>query len=162
MGLRLISDSLPAVAGKAFKRKYIMLGRLVTHWNDIVGPDLAGKTQPVRLRYYKSRKKSSGEKATASLDIAASSSEATLLHYQKDLILERINRIFGAGWITAIRFVPQEANNSQKRKMPPKVVKSLTEGEKRYLSGVLEAVDDPEIMERLKNMGTAIIQDKRF
>ena len=73
-GLRLLSETLPKVADKAFSRKYIMLGRLVTQWDDIVGADLAKRTQPVKIRYYKP--KNQKEKPKASLDIACASAEA--------------------------------------------------------------------------------------
>lgn len=136
-----------------------MLGRLVTHWQDIVGPELAPKTQPVKIRYIQSKKKD--VKATASLDIACSSADATVLHYQKDLILERINQIFGDRWITAIRFVPVAVNAStagSRRANPPK---PLTLEEKEHLSSVLENVKDEDLMERLKSLGSAILQNRR-
>lgn len=157
-GLRLLSETIPRVTGKVFARKYIMLGRLVTHWEDIVGKELAGKTQPVKIRYFKRSKESA--KATASLDIATTSADATLLHYQKDLIIERINQIFGDRWITAIRFVPV-ASNSQSAKIAPKPRKILTVDEKETLSSMLENIDDPELKQRLLNLGTAILQDRK-
>lgn len=158
-GLRLLSEAIPKVTDKVFSRKYNMLGRLVTRWSDIVGEELAGKTQPVKIRYYKSKKP--GQKATASLDIATSSADATALHYQKDLILERINQIFGDRWITAIRFVPIAANAPSPVKRSVKSRKPLTTEEKQHLSDVLENVEDPDLLEKLKNLGTAILQDKR-
>lgn len=155
-GPRLISEAIPGVTGKVFSRKYIMLGRLVTHWHDIVGADLAGKTQPMKIRYIKPK---NGDKATASLDIATSTADATLLHYQKDLILERINQIFGDRWVTAIRFVPMASNAPLKA--PRKPPRALSLNEKTYLSGLLDGVSDPEIQERLKNLGSAILQDQK-
>lgn len=158
-GPRLISESIPKVAGNAFSRKYIMLGRLVTHWRDIVGPDMADKTQPVKIVYYKHKK--AGEKAgdapSASLEISASTADATVLHYRKDLILERINQIFGSRWITAIRFVPVASNTAPT--LPRRRPRPLTPGQKAYLSGLLDTVEDPEIQERLKNLGSAILQE---
>ncbi len=135
-----------------------MLGRLVTNWADIVGPELAGKTQPVKIRYIKS--KQAGKKSTASLDIAAPTSEATVLHYQKDLILQRVNQIFGGDWVTAIRFVPLAANSALGEAKAPKPRKPLTADEKQHLSTMLENVEDPDLMEKLKNLGKAILQDK--
>ncbi len=133
-----------------------MLGRLVTRWQDIVGPELADKTQPVKIRTIKGRK--SGE-STASLDIATTTADATLLHYQKDLILQRINHIFGDRWISALRFVPVASNAPARFRPPP--AKPLTAAEKSYLSGVLEGVQDPEIQDRLMRLGTAIMQEKQ-
>ncbi|HEY8192167.1 MAG TPA: DUF721 domain-containing protein [Alphaproteobacteria bacterium] len=153
-GPRLISDSIPRVAGQVFSKKYIMLGRLVTRWAEIVGADLGDKTQPVKIRYYK--KKGQQEKAEASLDIATGTADATLLHYRKDLILERINQMFGDRWITSVRFVPMASNAP-----PPRLKKTrlLTEKDKDYLSASLETVTDPEMQEKLKSFGTAMLKD---
>jgi len=141
-----------------FSRKYTMIGRLVTRWEDIVGKELAGKTHPAKIHYYKSRK--AGVKATASLDISANGADATLLHYQKDLILERINQIFGDSWITAIRFVPTVSNTSSSTIKNHKVLKALTREEKEHLSDMLEEIEDTELLARLRSLGVAILQDK--
>lgn len=156
-GLKPLSEKIPAIADQVFARKFVMLGRILTHWQDIVGDDLANKTQPVKLHYRKA--KDGSKQATASLDISASSADATMLYYRKDLILERINQIFGDRWITAIRFVPSETAE-QDFKSPPKPRKTLTENDKLYLSEVLESIDDPELKDRLEKLGQAMLQDR--
>ncbi len=157
-GFRLVSNSIPVVADKTFSKKHLMLGRLLTDWESIVGSDLAARTQPARLRYSKPRDKS--QKATATLDIAAPTAEAAQLHYRKDLILERINRLFGAGWISAIRFVPQEAVE-QDRKRPTPRPTPLTPQQKTYLSSVTDGIADPDLRSTLETMGKALLQDRR-
>lgn len=133
-----------------------MLGRLVTHWPDIVGPDLAHLAQPVKIRY---RKVPGKDKPEASLDVAASTAEATLLHYRKDLILERINQIFGERLVTALRFVPVAANAPLPR--PRRLLqKPLSSEENQKLANILELVDDDALKERLEKLGTSILQDR--
>ena len=166
MGLRLLSEAVPRVTGKLFSRKYTMLGRIVTNWNDIVGEKLALKTQPVALRYMKHEKAGGKGKATASLDIAASTADATLLHYQKDLILERINAIFGDHWITAVRFVPIADNDALKKPAPKTMGKlrpqtPISMEDRASLSNLLESVGDPAIKERLEKLGKSILQNKK-
>lgn len=156
-GLKPLSDKIPAIASQAFSRKFVMLGRLLTQWQDIVGSDLASKTQPVKIQYMK--KKDAAHKATATLHIACATADATMLHYRKELILERINQIFGERWITALRFVPQEANE-QDLKKAKKSRKILTEQDKIYLSEVLEAVEDPELKSTLERFGQSMLQDR--
>jgi hypothetical protein len=153
-GLRLLSDSIPRIAGQVFSRKYIMLGRLVTRWTDIVGADLADKAQPVKIRTIRTAK---GGVTVSSLDIAVSPADATVLHYRKDLILERINQIFGERLVGAIRFVPIVANASARP--AAKRHRLLSEGDKTYLSGLVDQVEDPEIRDRLQSLGAAILQD---
>lgn len=172
-----MSDSIPRVTGKVFSRKFTMLGRLLSSWDEIMGQDLANKTQPVKLRYFKAKIKS--QKAKATLDIATSPADATILHYQKDLILERINQIFGEQWVTDIKFVPKASNDrpgsarnngtsgargvsapsslSQSRKMQ----KSLTVQEKELLLDLLHDIDDPDLRKRLESLGSAILKDQK-
>lgn len=154
--MKPVSEAVGRVAGKSFKRKYIALGRILTHWEDIAGAELACKAQPVRLHY---RKHKEAKQPTATLDIAASSADATLLHYRKDLILERINQIFGERWITAIRFVADPANIS--RSVPKKPKAPLTEHEKSYLSGMLQNIADFDLRGKLEGLGQAVLMEEK-
>jgi hypothetical protein len=150
--MRPIAEATGRVTGQTCSRKYIALGRIVNNWSEIVGPDLFKKAQPVKLRY---TKQEYSKTPMAILDIACSSADATLLHYQKDLILERINQIFGEGWVTGIKFVASTGKTPKARLRKPK--KPLTENEKSYLSGILETVKDEEIKARLSSLGQSIL-----
>lgn len=156
MSLRLLSKSVPAILGKTFERKYIALGRIVTHWNEIIGPDFAERAQPAKIQY--SRPKKAKEKPTAVLEIAASSADCAVLVYQKDVILQRINNIFGDAWVRDIKFIHRDIKKPAK---PPKRIKTLTETEKSHLSQVLEGIDDPELRESLEGIGKAILQETK-
>lgn len=154
--MRPLADAVGRVTGKNFNRKFVSIGRIVTNWTDIIGKELADKAQPVKIHY---RKKPGSKKPEASLDIACSSSEATLLHYQKDLIIERINQIFGERWITAIRFVNIPAGE-QKTKQPKRRI-PLTAEEKNTLSGMLSDIEDDAIKEKLSGLGQALMIDEK-
>lgn len=154
--MRPISEATSRVTGQSFSRKYISLGRIVNSWSDIVGAALAGKAQPVKILY---RKKDKNQSPDAVLEVAASSADATLLHYQKDLILERINQIFGDRWITAVRFVAVAANSKVQKLKKSKI--PLTEDEKSHLSGMLEFMPDDDLRVRLENLGQAIFTEQK-
>ena len=152
--LKLVSDAVPRVTDKTFQRKYIALGRIVTHWRDIMGEKMADYAQPLKIHYRKAKNKN--EKPKATLEIAASSAHASLLIMQKGVLLEKINHIFGEQWISDIKFSHVPANVPIKQK---KASTHLTEEEKNSLSLLLEQVDDPEIKARLENMGAALLED---
>ena len=155
--MRPLSESTARVAAQNFSRKYIALGRLVNQWDDIMGVEFAGKATPIKINYRKAPK---GQKATASLDIATSASNATILSYQKDLIIERLNQLFGERWIVDIRFVASEmAIEAPITKK--KIVSPLTGSEKKYLSEVLEQIEDQDIKEKLESFGKALITDSK-
>jgi hypothetical protein len=154
--LKLISTIVPKVADRTFKRKYIALGRIVTHWKDIMGDKMALYAQPLKIHYRKPKRK--GDKPTATLEIAASSSHSSLLIMQKGVLLEKINHIFGEQWITDIKLVHTPTNTPEKVK---KRTKPLTTDEKNSLSHMLETVEDDDIKKRLMTMGEAFLKDKK-
>lgn len=156
--LRLLSETVPKVTGKIFARKYIALGRIVTHWEDIIGAEMAEIAQPLKIHYRKASKNGKKSKqGEATLDIAASSADSMLLSMQKGVILERINQVFGNSWITDLRFVhvtPDKPAKAPKRVRPP-----LSEEDKKYIAESLEEIEDPDIKKRLESFGAAILQD---
>ncbi|MCB1531280.1 MAG: DUF721 domain-containing protein [Alphaproteobacteria bacterium] len=150
--MRPISESTARIVKKSFSRKYIALGRIVNNWEEIVGQQLADKAQPVKIHYHK-REKSQAPDAT--LDIAVSTANATLLHYQKDLILERINQVFGEQWITGIRFVNIPSNEEVILRKRSK--RTLSASEQESLANMVASIADGDIKERLNRLGTEIL-----
>ena len=155
--MRSLSEVTARITGQSFSRKYIALGRIVNNWSEIVGAELALKAQPVKIRYNRKHKRIT--KPEAVLDIAVTGADATVLHYQKDLIIERINQIFGERWITAVRFVTMPVSQASAKARKSKI--PLTEAEKNSLSHLLEGVTDEEVRARLQNLGQAIIVEEK-
>ena len=157
MGLRPISKSVHNVTDKTFSRKHIALARMMQRWRDIIGDDFAEQAQPYKIKYRKSgqgRKKHS----EAILVIAVQSAQSTLLHYRKDLILSRINRIFGEDWISDIQFRHLPANNEPGGtwRRSPSQSQHLNPSEEQRLTNILENVGDDELRHRLDRFGKAI------
>ncbi len=153
--LKLISNAIPKVTDKTFKRKYIALGRIVTQWRDIVGDNMADHAQPLKIHYRKPKRK--GDRATATLDVATSSAQASLLVMQKGVILEKINHIFADSLITDIKFVHQTTHKPQTK---VKKAAILSDEQKNSLSDMLDNIEDSELKARLASMGEAFFKDK--
>ena len=153
--LRPIADSVASITKGTFTRKFISLGRILSSWEEIVGPEMAGRAQPLKLHYRKP--KTAKDQPQASLDIAVSSADATSLHYQKDLILERINQLFGERWVTAIRFVHVAANEAD---LPEAASIPLSEDDKAALNQSLSAIEDDEIRKRLEKLGQGVLRKR--
>lgn len=153
--MRPLSETVSRVTGKTFSRKYIALGKILAEWEKIVGPDFATRAIPIRINYRSPPTNRKDAKKLASLHIATTEAWATTLHYQKDMILERISMIFGGNWIDDIRFVnvpPQTLTSRQKTK------RLLTEGEKKFLSDILTSLEDRELRSKLETLGQEIIK----
>ena len=122
-----------------------------------MGDEFANKTQPLKIHYKKTVR--NNKRPIAILDISTSAANATILNYQKGLVQERINNLFGNNWITDIRFVVSKS--SEVEKLTRKIKPPLTSSEKKYLSEVLEEIEDPDIKEKLESLGKAILMDRK-
>lgn len=157
MALRLLSDTVPKITGKTFSRKYIALGKIFALWEEIMGEEMAAKSQPVKIHY--KRKKNQRDMPEARLDIAADSATCAVLVYRKDLILQKINRLFGDGWVTDIKFI--HADDAVKKTIAKRRRAPLREEDKEFLALALEEITDPDIKERLQSFGEAYLKDKK-
>lgn len=154
--MRPVSEATAKVTNSIFGRKYIALGRIVSQWEDIVGKELASKVQPAGLKYrrYKERKT-----PDAVLEIATTSAYATRLHYQKDLILERINQLFGERWVTDLRFVNVAPVGANRPTLKRKIL--LTPEEEKYIEQNLDSITDIEVRNRLEEFGKSLLKSKK-
>ncbi len=153
--MRPLSEASARVANKNFSKKYIALGRIINQWEEIMGKEFSSLAQPVKIQY---RKGGKNKKPSATLNVATSDSNATVLVYRKGLILERINAVFGDNWITEIKFVPSTLQ--EKSKKPKKRPKPLSAQEQKYLRDALDDITDPEFKEKLENFGKAFLTDQ--
>lgn len=166
MAFSHLSRTIRNVTGKTFARKFITLGKVINYWPEAVGPELAAKSYPVGMSVRKNTNKTSSKSSrdlVATLEIAASSADATLLHYQKSLILERLALLIGADMIVDIKVIhnggpaiSSAAPNSFTTKWVPR---PLTNDVKTCLSqeahGV-EHVADDELRAVLDRLGQYI------
>lgn len=153
--MRLLANHIPNVTGKTFSKKYISLGRIITHWDIIIGKEMADKAQPFKIHYRKPKKKN--EKPQAELEITTTSAHASVLQYQTDLILERINQVFGERWITKIKFSHITQPAKQKSSKPPEIQKKLSEEETQRLNDWLHPVEDQAMKDRLQKFGSLFL-----
>ena len=152
--MRQLSESTTRVVSHNVSRKFVSLGRIVKSWDDIMGAKFASKAAPKRIMYRKPKSKK--DKPQAILEIATSQADATLLHYQSDLILERMEHLFGDRWVTGVKFVA--VSGLFKAPKPKKRVIPLTAAQKNHLSDVLDEVTDVELQEKLSALGAGILR----
>lgn len=158
--LRPLSTSISKLTSATFSKKFVALGRVLNNWNDIIGPDMSVKAQPIKIHYRKP--KTAGDKPEATLEIASSSADAALLHYQKDLILARINQLFGDQWITGLRFVHIAANTENNFTPPKKLPAPLPQADLDGLKHDLSQIEDEEIRNCLEKLGQSVLKKERL
>ncbi len=71
------------------------VARLLTHWDEVAGKDLAAVTRPVKVGYGR-------EGMGATLTLLVQGAAAPLVEMQKDRLRERVNAVYGYNAISRI------------------------------------------------------------
>lgn len=69
--------------------------RLLTHWPEIVGPEIAGAARPVEISY--------GRGFGATLTLLTTGAQAPMLEMQKEFIREKVNACYGYAAVQGVR-----------------------------------------------------------
>lgn len=79
------------------------VSRVLTHWDEIVGSDLASHTRPVDIRY--------GRRGIgATLTVLTTGAHAPLVEMQKDRLREQVNSCYGYAAISRIKVTQTSAS----------------------------------------------------
>lgn len=115
------------------------VSRLLTHWAEVVGPDIAAKARPVEISYGRG-----GMGAT--LILLTTGAEAPMLEMQKPVILEKVNACYGYRAVARIHITQTAATGFDAGRAafaaprgetaPPPPDPAVTEAAERAASGV--------------------------
>ena len=86
-----LADLVGKAVADAFAKQGFAAIEIVTHWEDVVGADLARRCEPIRLAF--PRRDDPGSVGT--LVIRAESAYAIEVQHLAPVIIERVNRYFG-------------------------------------------------------------------
>lgn len=85
----------------ASEQRGFAVSRLLTHWSEVVGPDISRVARPVEVKY--------GRGFGATLTLLTTGAEAPMLEMQKDTIRDRVNACYGYAAIQKIRITQTAA-----------------------------------------------------
>lgn len=161
---RSISDLMPEIGRAAFRRYGFIQSSVVSRWPEIVGERYAGVSLPESIRFPR------GEKEGGTLNLLVSGAYATLMQHIAPEIIERVNRFFGYGAISQVRFKHGEVNPPQDTErsgnisgkqvtrptsLPPSLKPAPIE-----LGDSLRDIGDPELNRVLESLATAIAKSE--
>ncbi len=150
--LKPIARSVKQVTSKICQKKFISLGRVLDHWADIIGAEMADVAEPAAIKV-KRQGRGKNQFFEKTLHIAVAPAHSMTLSYRKGIILERINRLLPREGIVDLHFV---SSTRIIEKQTPKREKIMSEEEKNYLSSLLNDMEDDEIKQRLHSMGQSM------
>ena len=96
-GFKRASTFLNHLTQKSFERKGFAQAKLITNWNEIVGLDFCKFTKPLKISFPKNE-------LGATLTIEIDGAFGPELEMQKEMIKEKVNRIYGYKSVAKIKF----------------------------------------------------------
>ena len=94
---------------RAGESRGFAVSRLLTHWSDIAGDDVASIARPVSVTYGRG-----GFGAT--LVLLTTGAQAPMLEMQKEKIREKVNAVYGYNAISKVRITQTAANGFEEGK----------------------------------------------
>ncbi|WP_417728667.1 DUF721 domain-containing protein [Roseovarius sp.] len=95
-GFKRTSALLQTSIRRASETRGFTQSRLLTHWTEVVGEDIAAIARPVDVSYAR-------QGMGATLTLLTTGAQAPMLEMQKDKLRERVNAVYGYNAIARIR-----------------------------------------------------------
>jgi hypothetical protein len=147
-GLRRLPDLLGRVLDPAARRRGLAEAKLLTEWPAIVGPRLAGRSQPVRLT---PRPDQPG--GVLSLHVAGAA--ALELQHSEPQVLERINGFFGYPAVSRLHLIQAPPARTAAPPAPPDRP-GLTSAEENEVALDVRPISDPALQAALARLGRTL------
>jgi hypothetical protein len=149
MQARPLADLVRRTLADTFARQGFASTELVTHWNDIVGAEIAAHCEPMRIKWPRGGDMEAPEPATLILRVEGP--VAIEIQHLAPVILERVNRFFG--WRAVGRLALRQAPLAR-RAAPP--VRPPPDAELTARLAATLDVADEDLRNALARLGAAI------
>ena len=142
---------------KAGEARGFAVSRLLTHWAEVVGPEVAALCRPVRVGYGKGG-------LGATLTLLARGAAAPLVQAQLPVILERVNACYGYSAVAKIRITQTAAEGFSEAQTPftaqPKTNDTPAPEVSAAAASMAEEIGDPDLRAALAGLGARVMTRK--
>lgn len=136
-----------------FKRRGFAATEIVTHWDDIVGTDIAARCEPMKIDWPRQpgRDPAASTPAPATLVLRVEGPAAIEIQHQVNLIIARINQYFG--WPAIGRVTLRQAPLRRRRRAKrPTLSAEAVQAEAQRLTDIA----DDNLRQSLARLGAAV------
>ncbi|HVT54558.1 MAG TPA: DciA family protein [Xanthobacteraceae bacterium] len=144
-----LADFVNSAMAEAFKRQGFAATDVITHWEDIVGPELARRSEPVRLTWPRRE----DEESVGTLTIRVEGPYAIELQHSTGQIMERVNRYFG--WRCVGRITIRQGPVTPRHK-PPAAPREPEAGAVEEVAQKIGPFEDEALGESLARLGALV------
>jgi len=147
---RPLSELLGATLSDALKSQGFASAEILARWGDIVGPEVAAHSEPIKINWPRPVGDEAPEPATLVLRVEGPA--ALEIQHLSAVILERVNRFFGWQAIGTIALRQAPLRRRDKPAPPPPPDPAVM----ARLAAVMTEVHDPGLRQALARLGAAI------
>ena len=147
---RPLSDLLAATLGDALKSQGFASAEILDRWRDIVGPEVAAHSEPIKINWPHGIGDQAPEPATLVLRVEGPA--AIEIQHLSAVILERVNRFFGWQAIGRIALRQAPLRRQEPRKSPAPPDPALT----ARIADSLPEIADDDLRQALARLGASI------
>ena len=133
-------------------KKSATLIRLINHWAEIIGTDMAEHSAPLKITYKQQKNRQTGEQEKFMvLKLKAEGAFAPTIGMRETIILDRINRLFGTEQFRKLDITHGTVSAL------PSPSSSHSKKVQQHHDLDLPEIDDPILKERLESLGQAVM-----
>ncbi len=132
--------------------------RLLTHWSEVVGAEVARTAQPVQVNYGKGG-------LGATLTLLTTGAQAPMLEMQKEQIREKVNACYGYNAISRVRITQTAptgfADGRIAFEQAPKVTPAVDPKAQAEAETATQGIESEGLREALAALGTKVISKNK-
>jgi hypothetical protein len=144
-----LRDLVGKAIGDTFKKQGFASAELVTRWAEIVGADIAARSQPIKIHWTRPVEGEAREPGTLVLRVDGPS--AIEIQHSSNVICERVNRFLG--WRAIARIVFRQA---PLRRTAPKAPRGPDPAAVAAVAAKLPDIGDDDLRQALARLGAAV------
>ncbi|MBE7219601.1 MAG: DUF721 domain-containing protein [Caulobacteraceae bacterium] len=154
VGSRPLADLVGGCIGPVLGKHGFGEADVLMHWPEIVGADLAGRCQPLRLQW---RRRQEGGNAVepATLIVRVEGASALMLQHMEANVVEKVNTYLGWRCVGRIALRQGPLPEAPRRKARPRPPEARDIAEARRIVG---EVADPGLAEALTRLGARVLR----
>ena len=150
---RPLADLVGPCLTAAFKRHGFASTEIVTHWEDIVGVEIAAHSEPIRITWPRQGETADAdEPEPATLVLRCQGPAAIEIQHLAGVIVERVNRFLG--WRAIDRVALRQAPLARRAKARPPP--AIDADEARRIAERMTDITDENLRAALGRLGAAI------
>ncbi|MEM7731845.1 MAG: DUF721 domain-containing protein [Pseudomonadota bacterium] len=143
---------------KATESRGFAVSRVVTHWAEIVGEEIAAISRPVEISY-------GCQGLGATLTVLTTGAQAPMLEMQKDKLRAKVNAAYGYNAVSKVRLTQTSATGFAEGQAQfttkPSEGKPVDDLTRKQASVMAEDVDDEGLREALEALAQNFLKNKK-